>query len=44
MILVDTHIAYWAITNSENLPNTARALFQSEQRFCFSVASVWEIA
>lgn len=43
MILLDTHIALWAITDDERLPESAKSLLQSGQTIYFSVASMWEV-
>lgn len=44
-ILLDTHIALWAITDSPKLPPRARELILSPQNeIHVSAASVWEIA
>lgn len=44
-LLLDTHVALWAITDSPRLPVDAKALIQSPTAIVWvSVASVWEIA
>lgn len=44
-LLLDTHVALWAITDSPKLPQQARELIQSPKAIIWiSVASVWEIA
>jgi len=44
-LLLDTHVALWAITDSPKLSQTARELIQSPKTTVWvSVASVWEIA
>lgn len=44
-LLLDTHIALWAITDSPKLPPKARDLIQSPKTTVWvSAASVWEIA
>lgn len=44
-LLLDTHIALWAITDSPKLPAQARELIASpENEIYVSAASVWEIA
>jgi PIN domain nuclease of toxin-antitoxin system len=44
-LLLDTHIALWAITDDARLPNIARELIASPDSFVWvSVASIWEIA
>ncbi len=44
-LLLDTHVALWAITDSPKLPQQARALILSPRTTVWvSVASVWEIA
>jgi PIN domain nuclease of toxin-antitoxin system len=43
-ILLDTHIALWAITDSPKLPTTARDLILAETSTIYvSTASIWEI-
>ncbi len=44
-LLLDTHVALWAITDNPKLPQKARALIQSPATTVWvSIASVWEIA
>lgn len=44
-LLLDTHVALWAITDSPKLPPSARKHIQSPQTTVWvSAASVWEIA
>lgn len=44
-LLLDTHIALWAISDSPKLSAKARDLIESEQATIWiSVASIWEIA
>lgn len=44
-LLLDTHVALWAITDSPKLPYKARELIQSPKTTVWvSAASVWEIA
>ncbi len=44
-LLLDTHVALWAITDSPKLNATARDLLQSPRTTVWvSVASLWEIA
>jgi PIN domain nuclease of toxin-antitoxin system len=44
-LLLDTHVALWAITDSPKLPQKARDLIQSTRTTVWiSAASVWEIA
>jgi PIN domain nuclease of toxin-antitoxin system len=44
-ILLDTHIALWAITDDPRLSNEARQIINNPQATVWvSVASVWEIA
>lgn len=44
-ILLDTHIALWALIDSPRLPRKARDLIlDAENTIYFSAASVWEIA
>ncbi|MEJ5211345.1 MAG: type II toxin-antitoxin system VapC family toxin [Burkholderiales bacterium] len=44
-ILLDTHVALWAITDSPNLPKKARDLIESPRSSVWiSAATIWEIA
>lgn len=44
-LLLDTHIALWAITDSPKLPKSARAQIESPRATVWiSAASIWEIA
>lgn len=44
-LLLDTHVALWAITDSAQLPPHARELIQAPRAIIWiSAASVWEIA
>lgn len=44
-ILLDTHIALWAIADSPALPNKARELISTPRNTIWvSAASIWEIA
>ncbi len=44
-LLLDTHVALWAITDSPRLNDTARALIQAPKNTIWvSAASLWEIA
>ena len=44
-LLLDTHVALWAITDSPKLPQRARDLIQgSKTTVWISAASIWEIA
>ena len=44
-LLLDTHVALWALTNHPNLSELARALIGDPENEIFvSVASAWEIA
>lgn len=44
-LLLDTHIAIWAVTDDERLSARARALIDDEANTIFvSVASIWEIS
>jgi len=44
-ILLDTHIALWAVTDSPRLPDAARAMITDPQNEVWvSAASIWEIA
>lgn len=43
-ILIDTHIAVWAVLNDPKLPKKARDIILNEENEIFySTASVWEI-
>ena len=43
-ILLDTHIAIWAVLDSEELPDEARTMILDEDNeIYYSAASVWEI-
>lgn len=44
-VLLDTHIALWAITDDARLPTRARQMIEApENQVAVSTASVWEIA
>ena len=44
-LLLDTHIALWAISDSKRLGGDVRELLENEENAVyFSMASVWEIA
>lgn len=44
-LLLDTHIALWAIANSPRLPVQARGLIENTgDHIVISAASIWEIA
>lgn len=44
-LLLDTHIAIWAVANSARLPESARELIaDAKNEIVVSVASLWEIA
>ena len=44
-ILLDTHVALWAITDSSRLGERARRMIQSDETTVWvSAASIWEIA
>jgi len=43
-LLLDTHIAVWAVVNDDRLTQKARLLIETEVDICVSIASVWEIA
>ena len=44
-ILLDTHIALWALTGSPRLPQKARTMIlDAGNSIYFSAATVWEIA
>lgn len=43
-LLLDTHILLWALTDSPNLPGTARMMIENqENEIYFSIVSAWEI-
>ncbi|MCM1538553.1 MAG: type II toxin-antitoxin system VapC family toxin, partial [bacterium] len=43
-ILIDTHIAIWAVPNDSKLPERAKDLILDESNEIFySTASVWEV-
>ena len=44
-LILDTHIALWALTDPEKLPDEIVAALKSfENTVYYSMASVWEIA
>lgn len=44
-VLLDTHVALWAITNDERLVEKGRRIILNDENDVFvSVASIWEIA
>lgn len=44
-LLLDTHVALWAITDSPHLPKTAREMIESPRTTVWiSAATIWEIA
>lgn len=43
-LLLDTHIAMWAVIDSDFLPEAAKARIFAADEVCVSVASIWEIA
>lgn len=44
-LLLDTHVALWAITDSPRLPDRARSLILADTTVVWvSAASIWEIA
>ncbi len=44
-ILLDTHIALWALCGDDHLPQRAESIIRDEtNRIFFSVASMWEVA
>lgn len=44
-ILLDTHIALWAIADTKKLSSEVKAILESlENEVYYSIASVWEIA
>lgn len=44
-ILIDTHIAIWAVMNDSKLPERAKEIIlDKENEIFYSTASVWEIA
>ena len=43
-ILIDTHIAVWAVLNDPKLPGKAKELLlDMENKILYSTASIWEI-
>ncbi len=43
-ILIDTHIALWALTGDSRLPKAAQKLIENYSNdICVSVASLWEV-
>jgi PIN domain nuclease of toxin-antitoxin system len=45
IILLDTHIALWSLTDDQRLPSVARDLIRrAGNRIFWSVASMWEVA
>lgn len=45
MILIDTHLALWAINDDPKLPGKARKLIlEPKNSIYFSAASIWEIS
>ena len=45
IILLDTHIALWSLTDDQRLSSVARDLIRREgNRIFWSVASMWEVA
>lgn len=43
-VLIDTHIAIWAVLNDPKLPERARdIILDRENEIFYSTASVWEI-
>jgi PIN domain nuclease of toxin-antitoxin system len=43
-LLLDTHVALWAVTGSASLPPAAQDMIRAADEVFVSVASVWEIA
>ncbi len=43
-VLLDTHVALWAITDSKRLSKAARTMMLDASEVYVSAASVWEIA
>lgn len=43
-LLLDTHVALWAVTGSERLPTRAASLILGADEVYVSAATVWEIA
>lgn len=44
-LLLDTHVALWAITDDPKLPEHAKKLIQASKKTVWvSAASIWEIA
>ena len=43
-VLIDTHIAIWAVLNNPKLPKLAKdIILNRENEIFYSTASVWEI-
>lgn len=43
-ILIDTHIAIWAVMNDSKLPERAKEIIlDKENEIFYSTASVWEL-
>ena len=43
-LLLDTHVALWAVVDSDFLPDAAKSRIVAADEIYVSVASVWEIA
>lgn len=43
-LLLDTHVALWALTDSKRLSKSARSMVREASQVYVSAASVWEIA
>lgn len=44
-ILVDTHIALWALSNTKRLTEKMKDVFEEkDHRFYYSIVSVWEVS
>ncbi len=43
-LLVDTHVAIWAVDDDKRLTSASRLLMQSADSVAVSAASIWEIA
>lgn len=44
LLLADTHVVLWALTNDPRLTRLARALLTDAQRVYVSTASLWEMS
>jgi len=43
-LLLDTHTAIWFVTDSKQLPRSAKQLIENPENHCFvSIATLWEM-